>query len=63
MPRHELIPSPEACEQMITAVMDGIDASDFEGATDCPDGCDVEPDGYCTHGYLSAFETYLRQYG
>jgi hypothetical protein len=29
-------------------------AEDAMGNTDCPDGCVVEPDGYCPHGYESA---------
>ena len=24
-------------------------------ATDCPEGCEVEPDGTCAHGYQSIF--------
>lgn len=24
------------------------------GSTDCPEGCYVEPDDYCSHGFMSA---------
>jgi hypothetical protein len=27
---------------------------DEMGCTDCPEGCEVEPDGICAHGYESA---------
>ena len=30
------------------------DVDEAMGATDCPDGCYVEPDGTCSHGYQSA---------
>ena len=30
------------------------DADFYMGQTDCPDGCVVEPDGSCPHGYDSA---------
>lgn len=36
------------------ASMFDIDADDLMGDTDCPDGCNVEPDGTCPHGYESA---------
>lgn len=57
--------SPEAADYLITAVMDGLSPFDYEtdrlqGATDCPEGCVVEPDGHCSHGWLSALETMLR---
>lgn len=28
-------------------------AEAYMGETRCPDGCVVEPDGYCSHGYKS----------
>lgn len=31
-----------------------VQVDDYMGATDCPDGCQVEPDGRCPHGYDSA---------
>lgn len=51
--------SPNAGQQLIAAITDGLsafgnDADELQGATDCPDGCQVEPDGQCPHGYLSA---------
>jgi hypothetical protein len=33
------------------------DWEDQMGETDCPEGCYVEPDGVCPHGYLSAGRT------
>ena len=30
---------------------------ELQGETDCPEGCHVEPDGVCPHGYLSAGRT------
>jgi hypothetical protein len=58
-------PSPDAAQALITAVeaglsMFGMVADDLVGATDCPDGCQVERDGYCGHGFWSAQETMLR---
>lgn len=57
--------SPDAARELIDAVEAGLspfayEADDMQGATDCPYGCQVEPDGYCRHGYLSACETMLR---
>jgi hypothetical protein len=31
-----------------------FDAEELMGETDCPEGCKVEPDGHCSHGYESA---------
>lgn len=45
--------SPQAMDDLIDGLGD-------EGCTDCPDGCEVEPDGYCPHGFYSAMETILR---
>lgn len=53
-------PSPDAADELIRAIESGdlspfdFDADDAMGATDCPEGCTVEPDGHCPHGYLSA---------
>lgn len=57
--------SPIAAAELIDAVEGGLsmfdyEADDLQGQTDCPEGCSVEPDGYCRHGYLSAMETLLR---
>lgn len=41
--------SPKAAR----ALMDDP-CEDLMGITDCPEGCEVEPDGYCSHGYNSA---------
>lgn len=30
------------------------DPDELMGETDCPEGCLVEPDGQCPHGFLSA---------
>jgi hypothetical protein len=51
--------SPKAAEMLKAMVEDDSEATlnDFDdamGETDCPDGCIVEPDGYCSHGYRSA---------
>ena len=61
----KLCTSPSAADELIDAVEGGLtmfdyDADDLAGQTDCPDGCVVEPDGYCRHGWLSAQETMLR---
>lgn len=42
-------PSPEAAAELLVAL-----DYDATGNTDCPEGCVVEPDGNCPHGYLSA---------
>lgn len=40
-------------------LMEMMDGGDFDGAmdglgqTDCPEGCFVEPDGTCSHGFES----------
>jgi hypothetical protein len=57
--------SPEAARELLDMIEGGatmfdMEADDAQGNTDCPDGCVVEPDGFCRHGYLSAFETLLR---
>lgn len=51
-------PSPNAAQQLSQLDISSFD--EFEqlmGETDCPDGCYVEPDGICPHGYLSAGRT------
>lgn len=58
--RTQLKDSPNAAKKLMDAITDGglsavdYEADDYMGATDCPDGCTVEPDGYCSHGYKSA---------
>lgn len=55
--------SPNAARELRDAIMSeeisygGEDADDMMGATDCPNGCEVEPDGTCPHGYVSAGKT------
>jgi len=51
--------SPQAAEDLLQAIAEDnfMEANDLEGATDCPEGCEVEPDGKCPHGYLSALRT------
>lgn len=54
--------SPEAAQELMASIGGGLsptsmEADDLQGATDCPDGCEVEPDGVCPHGYLSAART------
>lgn len=51
--------SPDAAARLLMMVEDESEATlnDFDdamGETDCPEGCVVEPDGYCSHGYRSA---------
>lgn len=51
--------SPKAARELLTAIETGLSpfsaqAEDMMGDTDCPDGCMVEPDGHCPHGYISA---------
>ncbi len=59
-PRPLYVPSPRAWEDLSAAIEDGeltpfdLEADDAMGATDCPHGCSVEPDGHCGHGYESA---------
>lgn len=51
--------SPEAGKALKDAIEAGlspfaIEADEMMGDTDCPEGCVVEPDGACWHGYESA---------
>ena len=51
--------SPDAARRLYEMLGDDSDATlnDFDdamGETDCPEGCVVEPDGYCSHGFRSA---------
>jgi hypothetical protein len=50
-------PSPQAAQELMEAVEGGESTDDYEGRTDCPDGCFVEPDGRCPHGFESAMLT------
>jgi hypothetical protein len=50
-------PSPNAARELLNLACEGeswAEADDAMGCTDCPDGCYVEPDGSCPHGYESA---------
>jgi hypothetical protein len=55
-------PSPIAARSLTlgeasTALGSYGDFEEAMGETDCPDGCIVEPDGVCPHGWLSAGRT------
>lgn len=51
--------SPKAANRLFD-MLDGesratySECEDAMGDTDCPEGCMVEADGYCPHGYKSA---------
>ena len=51
-------PSPLAA-QALEAVLEAADddAEELVGETDCEQGCTVEIDGTCAHGWLSAART------
>jgi len=53
--------SPKAAQALVDAMGDTMmsfsEVDDAQGETDCPDGCFVEPDGVCPHGWLSAART------
>jgi len=48
--------SPIAASWLRHAIANGDhdEAEQAMGSTDCPNGCEVEPDGTCPHGYVSA---------
>lgn len=48
--------SPQAARELLEIVGEGdfSEAEDLMGQTDCPEGCYVEPDGTCPHGWRSA---------
>jgi hypothetical protein len=52
-------PSDEAAVRVGEALDDGDWnlAEELLGETDCPYGCQVEPDGTCRHGFESAGRT------
>ena len=55
-------PSREAARRLVlgedaTAAGSFGDWEEQMGETDCPKGCLVEPDGICSHGWLSAGRT------
>jgi hypothetical protein len=54
----EKVDSPKAAEELRNASEAAggwsIEVDELMGQTDCPEGCEVEPDGWCPHGYLSA---------
>jgi hypothetical protein len=51
-------PSPDAARELVESLDDPelmLDDGDaLMGATDCRQGCVVEPDGACPHGYEAA---------
>jgi hypothetical protein len=48
-------PSPHAAAALVDMLSEGQeDIDDWVRETDCPEGCYVEPDGVCSHGYESA---------
>jgi hypothetical protein len=47
-------PSPLAAQELMEAIQSGGDTDEIMGQTDCEEGCMVEADGLCPHGYLSA---------
>lgn len=60
VPRPGVKPSPDAAKALKTEIAnDGPSPDDsILGATDCPEGCVVEIDGHCPHGYMSASMTF-----
>ena len=53
-------PSPDAAASLQSDIEYGYspnELEDYMGLTDCPEGCDVEMDGVCEHGWLSAAMT------
>lgn len=54
MAQTEKKPSPEAAQHLLESLEDFTEAEEAMGGTDCPEGCYVEPDGWCSHGFLSA---------
>lgn len=50
------IQSPKAASELMDILEEeGMsEAEEAMGQTDCPEGCYVEPDGHCPHGYESA---------
>lgn len=52
--------SPGAAHELEKAINDdgmspfSVEADEMMGTTDCPEGCTVESDGTCPHGYISA---------
>lgn len=43
----------EEQEYLKTLTFDQIEEMMFDGVVECADGCEVEPDGKCPHGYSS----------
>lgn len=53
-------PSPKAAAELQSDIEYGYAPYELEdqmGVTDCPEGCFVEADGVCEHGWLSAGRT------
>jgi hypothetical protein len=53
--------SPKACQDLLDVIAKDGNTEDFEGATDCAEGCVVEVDGWCPHGWMSAANTLLTE--
>jgi hypothetical protein len=57
-PGRPVRPSPNAAHELLESIDDAElsfdDGDALMGATDCREGCVVEPDGECPHGYESA---------
>ena len=46
--------SPKALNKLLKAIEKDRSTDEYEGQTDCSEGCEAEVDGQCPHGYLSA---------
>jgi hypothetical protein len=53
--------SPKALNKLLKAIERDSNTDKYEGATDCPEKCVVEPDGQCPHGYLSATNMLMKE--
>lgn len=54
---NELKKSPLAAADLMEQIQGGEAEMEEGGTTDCREGCFVEPDGHCCHGYESALIT------
>ena len=53
--------SYKAMLELLAAIDNDDPTEDLEGQTDCHEGCVVETDGWCPHGYWSAAATLLQE--
>jgi hypothetical protein len=55
-------PSPHAAQAVFEALAGGneSEAKELLKQTDCPNGCEVHPEGKCNHGFMSAGRTRVR---